>query len=716
MLTFKILGSLEVVRDGESLPLGAAKQRALVACLLLHPSEAVSTDRLMDELWGQEAPSTAEHMLHVYVSRLRKILEEDGRKVLVTRAPGYLIQLGADDVLDATLFEALVRQARGMGRGDPAESLQLLERALALWRGAALADFVYEPFAQAAAGRLEELRVVAEEERIESLLALGRHQDAIPELESLVQRYPLREHLRAQQMLALYRAGRQSEALAASQAARQALSAELGIDPGPELRSLEEAILRHDPDLRAPEPVGPSALAPSEGPPDPVRSTEAGAAVGGGQLPDARAVSRRRGLISALAVSLLALVILVAVFALRDEPVQGPGTSTGESGPLDTSELRLTWQEAGSDTFTSVGDQKILGSVETSTGYQVFGYTTTPSTSGDRQDFDVAVWRGTPEEGWISVPSASFVGSGNQRATDGVVLGDDTIVLVGSDASRGDFDGAVWRLSGDSSTWFRARPGSGGLRKQQDQFTRDVTAVGPDLVAVGSTQTADGGDAAVWRSQHGRKWVFGQGAVPTESGDQEMATVVSSASRVAAGGFSEVDGDRDAAVWTSRDGSFWRRVGADDDLAGPGDQQINAMAVVGSGFIAVGQETIDGDTNAVVWTSADGRDWTRVSDPSGLFGGAGDQIMYAVLSTPVGIVAAGSEVLEPEWDAAVWTSIDGISWMRLSGDTPAMYALADIGDQEIKALIQTETGVLALGGERGGGDWDAQAWIGERIT
>jgi DNA-binding SARP family transcriptional activator len=710
VLTFKILGSLEVVRDGESLPLGAAKQRALVACLLLHPNDAVSTDRLMDDLWGQEAPSTAEHMLHVYVSRLRKVLEVDGKKVLVTRAPGYLIQLGADDVLDATLFEAMVRQARGTDRRDPARSLELLERGLALWRGAALADFAYEPFAQAAVGRLEELRVVAEEERVESLLALGRHQEAIPELESLVQRYPLREHLRAQQMLALYRAGRQSEALTALQAARQTLAAELGIDPGPELRSLEEAILRHDPDLQA--PVVPSTPAPVAGTPEQVPPKPAPGS-GDRKHPKRRARGFRR-LVPVLAVSLLALGILVAVVALRDEEAIDPPTRTGVSEP-DSSELLLTWQEAGSDTFTGVGDQKILGAVETSAGYLVFGYTTTTSTSvGAKPDFDVAVWRGTPDDGWTAVPSALFVASGNQRATDGVALEDGTIVLVGSDQSQGDFDGAVWKLSSDPSTWSRARPGSEGLREERDQFTRDVTAVGPDLVAVGSTQAADGVDVAVWRSQRGRKWVFIKGAAPAE-GDQEMATVVRSADRVVAAGFSEVDGDRDAAIWTSRDGVSWRRAGSDADLGGLGDQQINSLAVVGSRFIAVGQETIGDDTNAVVWTSADGRDWTRVPDPTGGFDGPGDQIMYTVLPTPVGIVAAGSEVLEPEWDAAVWTSVDGVSWERLSGDTPAMSALTDIGNQEIKALMWTGSGFLALGSERGGVDWDAQAWIGEPI-
>lgn len=228
---------------------GTARPRALLARLLISANDVVSTDALVDDLWGAEAPPTAEHMVQVYVSRLRKFLKEDGRRVLITRDPGYLVQLGGDDVLDVTLFERVVRQGRKKIVDDPTEAVALFERALRLWRGPALADFAYERFAQAAAAQLEELRVVAEEERIEAMLMLGRDQDAILDLDSIVVKYPMREHLRAQQMLALYRIGRQAEALAVFQDARQTLARELGIDPGPELQSLEESILRHDPDL-----------------------------------------------------------------------------------------------------------------------------------------------------------------------------------------------------------------------------------------------------------------------------------------------------------------------------------------------------------------------------------------------------------------------------------------------------------------------------------
>ena len=191
---------------------------------------------------------------------MRKILDDHGRQVLITRAPGYRLEFGEGDLLDAALFERCVREARDAVTDRPAEALALLERGLAMWRGAALADFTYQLFAEASARRLDELRVSAEEARIEALLALGRERDAITEVESLVQRFPLREHVRALQMLALYRAGRQSEALGAYQAARQALAAELGIDPGPELRALEEAILRQDPDLQLPAAAEPAEI------------------------------------------------------------------------------------------------------------------------------------------------------------------------------------------------------------------------------------------------------------------------------------------------------------------------------------------------------------------------------------------------------------------------------------------------------------------------
>jgi len=248
---FRVLGPLEVLDRDQPVALGGAKQRALLAVLLLNANEVVSSDRLIDELWGAEPPRTAAKSLQTMISQLRKLLEperasgEAGR-VLVTRPPGYSLQIGPEQ-LDLERFRALAADGRAaLAAGDPAQGAEALREALALWRGEPLADFAYEPFAQAEIDRLEELRLAAIEDRIEADLELARHTDVVAELERLVERHPLRERIRGQQMLALYRSGRQAEALEAYRDARHALTEELGIEPSRELRELERAILEQD--------------------------------------------------------------------------------------------------------------------------------------------------------------------------------------------------------------------------------------------------------------------------------------------------------------------------------------------------------------------------------------------------------------------------------------------------------------------------------------
>jgi DNA-binding SARP family transcriptional activator len=275
-MELRILGPLEV-RDGErSIALGGAKQRALLAILLLHANEVVSADRLIDELWGDDPPATAAHTIQVYVSNLRKALRQAaGREVVVTRPPGYVVETSPDE-LDLTRFERLVALGQSeLGRGDAAAAADTLTEALALWRGQPLADFAYDRFAQTAIARLEELRISANEARIEADLALGRHALLVPELQALVAAHPLRERLRAQLMLALYRCGRQADALDVFQEARRALVDGLGIDPGPALQQLEHAILNQDPrlDLELPSV---NATAPI-GQPSPERAILVGA-------------------------------------------------------------------------------------------------------------------------------------------------------------------------------------------------------------------------------------------------------------------------------------------------------------------------------------------------------------------------------------------------------------------------------------------------------
>jgi len=252
-MEFQILGPLEVRRGGERLTLGRAKQRALLGILLVHANELLSSDRLIEELWP-EPPETAANTLQVYVARLRKVLEPSRSRgapgeLLVTRPPGYALRVDADE-LDADRFERLLGEGRTAREADdPATARGKLRDALGLWRGAALADFPYDPFAQTEIARLEDLRLDAAEERIETELALGGAAELVPELEALVNDNPLRERLRGQLMLALYRSGRQAEALEVYRQTVKTFDEELGLAPSPSLQRLQTAILRQEPAL-----------------------------------------------------------------------------------------------------------------------------------------------------------------------------------------------------------------------------------------------------------------------------------------------------------------------------------------------------------------------------------------------------------------------------------------------------------------------------------
>jgi predicted ATPase/DNA-binding SARP family transcriptional activator len=243
---FGLLGPLTASVNATPIALGGQKRRALLAVLLLEPNQVVSRDRLIDALWGEEPPDTARNTIQVYVSQLRKLLP-DG--TLETAPPGYRLSVEPDSV-DVFEFVRLSEEGRtALATGDAATAAETLRTALELWRGAPLADLAWEPFAQTEVVRLEELRVAAFEDRIEADLQLGKHGQLVAELERLVAEYPLRERLRAQLMLALYRSGRQADALAVYQRARKTFVDELGIEPSETLRKLERAILAHDPSL-----------------------------------------------------------------------------------------------------------------------------------------------------------------------------------------------------------------------------------------------------------------------------------------------------------------------------------------------------------------------------------------------------------------------------------------------------------------------------------
>jgi YVTN family beta-propeller protein len=319
-LEFRVLGPVEICDGGRILALGGPKQRALLADLALNAGSVVSTARLIDDLWGDAPPPAAGHTVETYIARLRRVFRDGSAPgVLLTRPPGYVLEAEPGRV-DAFRFEQLVRDGTAAAdRGEHEDAAGLLRAALALWRGQALADITDAPFARGAVRRLTDLHVLALERRLESCLQLGRAQDLIPELETLVASHPYHEPFHRQLMLALYRSGRQSEALAAFRRARGLLTDELGIEPGPDLRRMEQAILRQDPELEQPpaRPLrsGPPKAAPPSNPPG-----------------SAAASGRRRHRPLALIAAGVALAVAAAVSVPLALRAAGPGVTVPANG------------------------------------------------------------------------------------------------------------------------------------------------------------------------------------------------------------------------------------------------------------------------------------------------------------------------------------------------------------------------------------------------
>lgn len=268
-MEFGILGPLEVVREGVPLTLGGAKQRALLAILLLDVGRVVSVDRLVDELWGDDPPEGARHALRVHVSQLRKALGDGavlGQRILATRSPGYVLQIDPEHV-DAQRFGRLAAEGhQALSEGLFARASALLTQALQVWRGSPLADLAPSPFVSREAPRLEELRLAALEARIDADLALGRHESLVGELRGLVAEQPFRERIRGQLMLALYRSGRQTDALSAYRDGQALLAEEIGVDPSPDLQRLAQAILHQDREIDLLPPEGPVDAVATGGP------------------------------------------------------------------------------------------------------------------------------------------------------------------------------------------------------------------------------------------------------------------------------------------------------------------------------------------------------------------------------------------------------------------------------------------------------------------
>jgi YVTN family beta-propeller protein len=318
MVEYRILGPLEVSADGRAIEIPGAKLRTLLVILLLRANATVARDALVHELWGEHPPAGAQHSLEVYISRLRRALDATGDgPVVQTRPGGYRLQLAAGQ-LDASAFERLVNEGRtALAANVPEKAAADLRAALELWRGPALADLADGTGLRAEVARLDELRIGAIEDRLESELALGRHEGLVGELRALAARHPLRERLHGQLMVALYRCGRQAEALEAYRAARRTLVDELGLEPGPALRELEHAVLRQDAALDLP---GRSSAFPSH-------DLEAGT------RPAARGRNRKHRVYAAAGALALASALLVTVVGRSQaHVVAGPDTV----GVIDT--------------------------------------------------------------------------------------------------------------------------------------------------------------------------------------------------------------------------------------------------------------------------------------------------------------------------------------------------------------------------------------------
>jgi DNA-binding SARP family transcriptional activator len=272
---YRILGPLEVVEDGNPVALGTVKERLVLAVLLLHANEFVSRERLIDDLWGEAPPPTAPEAVYVYVSKLRKALSAAGADPITTESGGYRLQIEPER-LDSSRMQRLVGSAREhLAKSNLESAAAQFAEALSLWRGPTLAGLQLESRGRDEVAALDELRLAALMDRIDCDLALSRHEQVLGELGVLVSEHPLRERLRAQQMLALYRAERQADALSAYAEARRTLVDDLGIEPSEALQRLHQAILRHDPSLETPQGTAAvNGLADSAVTPPPIPSTD----------------------------------------------------------------------------------------------------------------------------------------------------------------------------------------------------------------------------------------------------------------------------------------------------------------------------------------------------------------------------------------------------------------------------------------------------------
>jgi DNA-binding SARP family transcriptional activator/streptogramin lyase len=589
-LEFRILGPLEVLSDAGPVRVGSSKQRALLGALLLHANETLSTARLVDAIWGERPPATAEKLVQGYVHALRKQL---GDGVLQTSAPGYRLNVDRRS-LDLAEFERMREEARA---APLPRAVELRGQALALWRGPALADVVIEGSDRHAVARLSELRLSTQIEQIDAELALGGHAKVIGELESLVAANPYQERLAAQLMLALYRSGRQADALDVYRALRRLLDEELGLQPSQELRDLEAAILRQDDELAA--PAMPAAIQ-TEVAVDAVEDVGA----------ESRRRPARRRLVAAGVVAFVALVIAIGALLARREPasVVAPPNSVAV---IDAYSNRVV------DTVP-VGTRP--GPVAYGEGAVWVGNLEDPTLS--RIDpVERKVVRNIPLP---AAPDALAVGAGAvwvvnarlgtlyrvdpefNRVTDAVRLGDRAITYTGAGVDVG--LGSVWAAFGDS-TLARADPAPPRAVGVGSAGTGPAAVV----VAFGSIWVANSGEATVQRFspltfEDGPTRVLAAGSMPTGLAAGEGAIWVANTgadyvTRIDAGDFGSNavrpipvgDGPTNIAIG---DGAVWvAAAGGSISRIDPETNDVTATIPVGN---PLGGMVI---ANGLVWAS-----------------------------------------------------------------------------------------------------------------
>ena len=500
-MEIRILGPLQVLDDsGREVGLRTGRERALLAALVLRRNEVVSVDELVGTLWGDTAPSTAVKAVQGHVSHLRRVLASDG--LLVTHAPGYVLRVPADAV-DAHRFATLAAEGWRTLQYDPGSALVTFERALAIWRGQALADFAFADFAQHEIRRLEELRLETVEGRFESMLELGRHGAVVAELDVHVAEHPMRERLRGQLMLALYRCGRQADALEVYRAGRRLLDEELGLEPGAELQRLEKAILNHDPSLESPEvhPERPSVGQPrrsspqTEGPvpPDsvavidperyqvvghvPVGRRPVAVAIGHGSVWVANAddgtVSRidqdRQELVRTIGIGAPAIDLAVttdAVWVANGSDGTISRIDPGADAVVATIDLRgsseLVWNPAYAvdadhdSVWIAVGPRHVL---------RIDPTTNEPSAVIDVGHVPVGLAVGE-EALWVvtTAERALRIEPHTNTATAGVPVGDPVALTAGKQAVwASDLRGQIWRINPDTATVTQTTPVGRGL-------------------------------------------------------------------------------------------------------------------------------------------------------------------------------------------------------------------------------------------------------------